>query len=177
MAKSYLLDGMFSVEGRARRSEWWLVGFGLSMLSGLLSMIVIAVFFGSDAFRPDLPPHQGAAIVRLAATLIILWPVIAVSVRRAHDRGKSGWLVYVYYGFNLLLAAYTAFAPQPLLTGDAAPVITPIDIAAFVLSCLQVGIGLWLLVTLGFLPGERKTNRYGQFQGPGQSNYRPMPVD
>lgn len=176
MAKSNLVEGLFSLNGRAPRSEWWLVGFGLSILGGVLSIVVIAVLFGGEAINRAPEPHPGAAAVRFIASLLIAWPIIAVSVRRAHDRGNGGWLVFVYYALNLLIGGVDAFAHE-LIGQEAIESGSPLAWGFMVVALVSLCVTLWLLVTLGFLPGKREPNRYGQPAGGGASNYRAAPVE
>jgi uncharacterized membrane protein YhaH (DUF805 family) len=71
--------------GRARRAEYWwfglfvgLVVFGLTMVDMLL--------IGADAMA-----EYGAGPLTGLFSLAIIIPSIAVTVRRLHDRDKSGW--------------------------------------------------------------------------------------
>lgn len=102
-------------EGRARRSEYWyfilfkwVSIIGISMVSGLLSFI-------SDA----LPRLSSILIVIFYFGLII--PTLAVTVRRLHDSGNSGWL--------LLL--------------QIIPLIGPIIILIFTVTDSDAGINQW----------------------------------
>lgn len=64
--------------GRARRREYWmfvLANFIVCIVLGIISAIL---------------PKIGAAIQGLYS-LAVLIPTLAVSVRRLHDIGKSGW--------------------------------------------------------------------------------------
>jgi uncharacterized membrane protein YhaH (DUF805 family) len=82
-------------EGRASRSEyWWWTLFTALVLTvlGLLSMVI-----GLQT-SPDGGETPGAPAVPLLVLLglfylAILVPTIALTVRRLHDVGYSGWLV------------------------------------------------------------------------------------
>ena len=84
--------------GRARRSEYWgtllfngLIQAGLSIILSIVATILFSsieingeVTFSSLFFLlPDIPIY--------IYSLIWLLPGLAVSVRRLHDIGKSGW--------------------------------------------------------------------------------------
>ena len=62
-------------EGRARRSEYWYFG----LFNTLFYLLLVVIF----------PP---LAILYALATII---PNLAVSVRRMHDVGKSGWMIFI----------------------------------------------------------------------------------
>mgnify|MGYP006094097037 CR=1 FL=1 len=67
-------------EGRATRSEfWWFYLF--TLLLGWGAIIVGAVSLGLE----------GGQILQGVVNLIFLLPFLAVSCRRMHDIGKSGW--------------------------------------------------------------------------------------
>ena len=69
------------LNGRARRSEYWY--FNLINL-----IIVLAIDF---IFTPILG-FSSIIIIRLYA-LAVFMPSVAVTVRRLHDIGKSGWFI------------------------------------------------------------------------------------
>jgi len=78
-----IAEFLFSANGRVSRSQFWLkwalpyivVTIVLYLiLSAILDPAVVAIVFG---------------IYLLAA----LWPSIAIYIKRAHDRGRSGWFV------------------------------------------------------------------------------------
>ncbi len=73
--------------GRSRRAEYW--WFTL--------LWVIAVIVG--AVESGLPPGSAApqfdSPILLIATIILLPPHLAVSVRRLHDQNLSGWFYLV----------------------------------------------------------------------------------
>ncbi|WP_203257838.1 DUF805 domain-containing protein [Hyunsoonleella ulvae] len=96
-------DNYANFQGRARRQEYWmftliniLIIFGVALLSGL--------FVGNDdtAFIP--------MILIGVYFLAILIPSIAVTVRRLHDTGKSGWyylLSFIPYVGGIIMLVFT----------------------------------------------------------------------
>lgn len=75
--------------GRARRSEYWYFA---------LFNLIISFVFGFVCGLMQVP--QLAHIY----TIAVLIPGIAVSVRRMHDIGKSGWFILIPL-YNIVLAA------------------------------------------------------------------------
>lgn len=72
--------------GRARRSEYWVFGLINAVISyGLLFMD--KAVFGTD--------FSELGILSSVYTLAILLPALAVSVRRLHDTGRSGWWMFI----------------------------------------------------------------------------------
>ena len=75
---------LFSFRGRLPRKAFWLYG----VLGPLLFSVMTEMLLGIVGF----PERQADA----ASTLLLLWPCTAVSVKRWHDRDKSGWWALVY---------------------------------------------------------------------------------
>ncbi len=72
-------------EGRARREEYWM-------------FLLFNIIFGGVAFAIDmiLMKTIGFSIMLYAIySLALLIPGIAVTVRRLHDVGKSGWWIFI----------------------------------------------------------------------------------
>jgi uncharacterized membrane protein YhaH (DUF805 family) len=71
----------FSLRGRVSRRQFWLFGvlalFGLALLAHALLGIA----------------RVRASTADLIVNLLLVWPALAVSVKRWHDRDKSGWWV------------------------------------------------------------------------------------
>jgi uncharacterized membrane protein YhaH (DUF805 family) len=69
--------------GRARRSEyWWFVLF--AVLVQFVTYIIDFVLFGG-----------GRTPITTIASLAMLLPGLAVTVRRLHDIDKSGWWIFL----------------------------------------------------------------------------------
>lgn len=74
---------LFSLRGRLPRKAWWLWGV-LAMLGAAAFLYALAgIATGGDPRLNNL------------IDLLLLWPAVAVSVKRWHDRGKSGWWVLI----------------------------------------------------------------------------------
>ena len=89
--------------GRSTRAEYWWVQLAFILFFGLIA-ILLAATGGLDAFT-DLdaieagtvtPEFSGAALAIIAlaglAVLALIVPAIALTVRRFHDAGLSGWI-------------------------------------------------------------------------------------
>jgi uncharacterized membrane protein YhaH (DUF805 family) len=84
----FVLQNYFNFNGRARRSEYWYF---------ILFNVIISFALG---FVGEL---MGLSIVSTIYSIAVLIPSIAVSVRRMHDVGKSGWFILIPI-YNLVLA-------------------------------------------------------------------------
>ncbi len=74
--------------GRARRSEYWM--FGLINLIILLS----TAFIGASL---DTSGSGAGLFIYILYFLFALIPSIAVTVRRLHDTGNSGWMLLINF--------------------------------------------------------------------------------
>jgi len=74
---------LFGLRGRISRQTWWLWGV-LAMLGASVGLFLLFGIAG-------VPLHVREGL----PSLLVLWPSIAISVKRWHDRGKSGWWVLI----------------------------------------------------------------------------------
>ena len=85
--------------GRATRPEFWWF-----MLFCALATTVVGILFGERASG--------------AATLLLLLPALAVTARRLHDVGRSGWwqllILPIFMGIGLLVLLYWWVQPSQL---------------------------------------------------------------
>ena len=76
----------FNFGGRARRSEYWYF-----CLFNFLASMVLGVFDRMLGTSYSLPNGASLGLIGAIFSLVVLIPSIAVSFRRIHDIGKSGW--------------------------------------------------------------------------------------
>ena len=81
-------DNYANFSGRARRKEYWMF-----TLFFMLFLLVPSFVFGLlIAMFPSETVLISGGIILAALYFIHLVPALAVTVRRLHDTGKSGWL-------------------------------------------------------------------------------------
>ena len=102
--KSVLTKKYADFTGRARRAEyWWFVLINFVVMFSLLVLTII--LSGSN----DSLTGLGGIIYAVYALGVIL-PSLAVTVRRLHDTGKSGWMLLIglipFVGLIILLVFY-----------------------------------------------------------------------
>lgn len=94
--------------GRARRKEYWLFA-----LFNFLFSVLASIF---DLVLNLQPPDADTGPIAGLYALVIIVPSLAVTVRRLHDVGKSGWMFFIVFipivGFFWMLYLLT-------LEGDA----------------------------------------------------------
>ena len=90
-----VLTNYAKFDGRASRSEYWWFYLAIVIVSIPISIIDIVIF----GFENDSP-----ACFSWLFNLAIILPLIAVSIRRMHDLGKSGWYNLIPF-YNIFLLA------------------------------------------------------------------------
>ena len=73
--------------GRARRSEYWF--FVLFEIIFTIVTVILDMFIGIKV----TPFNFG--LINILFSLAMIVPGISVSVRRLHDIGKSGWMIFI----------------------------------------------------------------------------------
>jgi uncharacterized membrane protein YhaH (DUF805 family) len=98
---------LFQFDGRINRAKFW-AGVGAIWVG----YFVIGILFGaidSSAVRGILG----------LAYLALIWPSLAISIKRWHDRDKSGWWVLI--GFIPLIGWLWALIETGFLEGTKGP--------------------------------------------------------
>lgn len=82
----------FSFSGRINRSTWWTYTLSLGVLQCIVSgfYLMIARISSSDVLSFGILTFLFSTI-----SLLFVWPGLALSVKRCHDRNKSGWFYLV----------------------------------------------------------------------------------
>jgi uncharacterized membrane protein YhaH (DUF805 family) len=74
---------LFKFDGRINRGKYWLGIAGIYVITWLL--FIIAVGVNSSAIW----------VLAVLVGIATIWPGLAISIKRWHDRGKSGWWVLI----------------------------------------------------------------------------------
>lgn len=80
-----LQETLFSFSGRINRQPYWLIGIGAAVATALVSQTIGAVL-------PEILALPGVIVMSVAS----MWIGLALGVKRAHDRGRSGWFVLLF---------------------------------------------------------------------------------
>ncbi len=79
-----------SFEGRIPRSTFWL-RFYLPVL--LITIVMTVLDFSLGTFNEELSVGLFSGI----SAVLLLYPIFAVYVKRAHDRNRTGWFVLLLF--------------------------------------------------------------------------------
>ncbi|MGN0852777.1 MAG: DUF805 domain-containing protein [Kiritimatiellia bacterium] len=151
---------LFDYAGRSRRREYWLFLLFDQVLAGLL----LGIAFTSTSMEALAAGKPDAwAVVALVAfcgySLAALLPYFAVTVRRFHDVGRSGWWLLLVIGATLanrlgVVASLSARCETPFLSDG-------LQTAFFRISQIAGWIWIYLLFTVFVRDGQPEENRYG----------------
>lgn len=138
---------LFSFEGRIRRQHFWL---------GWLICLGIGIVLGWIPF------------IGLLISIALIWPNVAITVKRLHDMGHSGWLAVIPWiggmvaiGGGIATVGMSAIAHGGNFESNDPAVVWPLVAPALGIfstaSVVQLGFLLWIGLTEG-QPGD---NRFG----------------
>lgn len=142
-------SAMFAFEGRLRRSHFW-IGF--------------LIIFGANVVLGWIP------VVGFIVSLALIWSNLAISVKRLHDMGKTGWLVAIPYGvsFALGIVAGVMMVAGIAASGADESYYESNPMAALAIMGPAMGIfGVIILLNLAFLlwvgitDSQKGENRFG----------------
>lgn len=146
-------EELFSFEGRVSRARYWLVPlvpFALLVVFTFVVDWVLDTFVGRGA-GPAL------ALIVIGVPLFLLYLAVTAShtVRRLHDRGRSGHLAWLFIGVPWLTGVLA------LLLGSINAQSTPALLLLGVLVISTVGLAIWAIVECGCLRGTAGPNDFG----------------
>jgi uncharacterized membrane protein YhaH (DUF805 family) len=165
---------LFSFEGRINRAKYCYVSFA-SLCSYLFFFVFMAVLawalggifgvtsvnvhifplFSFHASFRDVSPASSAALLyplfyaaQTPFLVIGMWFLAATTIKRLHDRNKSGWWMVPFYVAPSLLYKLLYWLDIPLTV-------------ALIVGALGFGLALWGFVELFWLKGTPGPNRFG----------------
>ena len=161
--------------GRAPRPEywWWLVGYVIAgSILATIDAFIVSLVDQEDAFSP----------LYLVFVLAVLLPSLAVTSRRLHDIGKSGWWLLVWIGITsigwipfALGAAALALGLLDEWSGTNVELI-PLILGGFLTLVVQVSVFIWMVLWLA-RQGDAGPNSYGPSPRPAAAAVPSAPVE
>lgn len=138
---------MFSFNGRLRRQHFW------------ISWLIL---LGAGVVLGWIP------ILGTLLSIVLIWPNLAIAVKRLHDMGKTGWFVVIPWvanvvGFFMIIGAVGASIitnPQAFENEDPAAALSMLGSMMGGLSLMLLA-GLAFLLWIGITDSQRGDNRFG----------------
>jgi uncharacterized membrane protein YhaH (DUF805 family) len=137
---------LMELDGRLNRKFYWIGILVMACLAYLLEFIGEALI---RAARPELAPLDAASQAMALGFFASLYPSIAISVKRLHDCGWSGW-----WAAPLMVCSFMSASFQPYLEHGTSEEVLVAWLAILVL-------GLAPPVALGIVRGTAEANAYG----------------
>ena len=136
-----------SFEGRTRRSHFWI---------GWLVCLGLGVVFG------------WIPLLGFFLSIALIWPNLAITVKRLHDMGHTGWLAAIPYAVGIVgtivavsMIGLTALLNMEALDNEEPAAIIALIGPAFGLFGLMFLVGLGFLLWIGLTDSQRGDNRFG----------------
>ena len=158
---------LFRFEGRINRAKYWLAAliilcwmmfvlvllaafgkiFGIADRGYAFDIFGIAASFQFAAHDPASKTTLFPQIITIPMTVVFAWAYAATSIKRLHDRNKSGWWTVPF------VVAPGLFGRFEDWLGDSS--------AAAVLGLAVFVLYIWGFIEMAFLKGTRGPNRFG----------------
>jgi uncharacterized membrane protein YhaH (DUF805 family) len=150
---------LFSFKGRIQRLYWWVATIAVGAVAGIATTLLEYFARSSGDFIPDPGSGEiaptgifGAAITAIG--LANLWINLALSVKRLHDRDRTG--AWVFLQILLVFLAVIMIVVALAVPKDGRWVML-----AGLTGAVAFAFSVWLFVELGFLRGTQGPNRFG----------------
>ncbi|MBT3070883.1 DUF805 domain-containing protein [Rhodomicrobium sp. Az07] len=161
---------LFGLEGRLSRAQWWrgtlMVG-SAALTVFFASMLFLDDYLNrhpeivqnmnnrdwlkSDEARPVAAEIARWMFIPGIVFCVALWNLLALGVKRLHDRGLSGWLTLLLIGPFFVLGLAPGLVAQAAISEGMVSLVALLFLASLI----------WGLLQFGVLPGETGPNRYG----------------
>ena len=168
---------LFGFKGRINRAKYWLSGLViLSFMLAFVWLTYLALMFnfvahavgtshgkGTVSFGFDLDdifmifdPVAWRALslamlpivlVKAIGMIVVLWMFIATSIKRLHDRDRSGWWMVPFVALPCLFDHFSDLLPGGYF--------------ALIAGGIMFVLMIWGFIELYFLRGTKWTNRFG----------------
>lgn len=157
-------SNIFNFKGRARRSEYWWTVVGLHLMTIVVYFLALFLGIGTTGFAlfNDLRSVAAGSFLTTYAILclwsVVIWVLmLALTFRRLHDTGHSGWLV----GATFLMGI---FAFISLVAASVSPKDSATFIAILVLIMIAYSILAIYIFFLTITDSDVEENKYGPSQ-------------
>ncbi len=147
---------MFSFKGRVNLAKFW--GYMIPMYVIYACLLLLAVTPSRLESHILTLPLVISHILTLPAaiyTLVMFYPTLVVSIKRCHDRGRSGWFVLMQYAPSLLIPI--CFKMLYRSSGSSGLE----QIFGIALAIIGVFFTTWYFIDIYLLPGKKGANEYG----------------
>jgi len=141
---------LFGLRGRIDRAKWWIAS--CILVIALLVDLKLIGWFDLDALSAALGRSAalGLGIVLALLSTLIVYCLLAVLVKRLHDRNRRGWWLLLFPLVPVVLASFVG-----TFAVDLGLALT------YALWAVVLIIVICAVIELGGMPGTAGLNRYG----------------
>ena len=167
-----------SLDGRIGRKTWWLASIAMAVVILIVEFVILplvglnamvnpaaAIAAGGDATAVSatlVDSMHKASWVGLIIYIVFGWPIVALGVKRRHDKDNGGMDFIVFYVVALLINLAGALGLGYTMTDFGNGVTFPTPSLPLTIIDILYGIfAIYMLVVLGFLKGTTGSNQYG----------------
>jgi uncharacterized membrane protein YhaH (DUF805 family) len=137
------LNLLFSFDGRVNRAKFW-----LAVPIWTLAVMLPPFILGSTGFKPS---YAAVGMLVLVFVLPSLVSMLAVGIKRLHDRDKPAWWLLVFFFIPYFLA--------PLLAGLAPTQETSENSELLLMVAVMLPFFVWGWIEKTRSPRMRRYNR------------------
>lgn len=145
-----VLSQYVGFRGRARRSEYWYWTLATILASIAVTIVESVLGLGSDGSGP----------ISGLLSLAIFLPGLAVTFRRLHDTGRSGWWIGGFYIGIIVFALIIGIGFAATMGGDSTTSSALGGVAAIIFGLGALIYGIAILVFL-CTDSQVGPNKYG----------------
>jgi uncharacterized membrane protein YhaH (DUF805 family) len=163
---------LFGFQGRLNRRDFWLIVLGVAAVDWISVLVLPDPFVPPALMSAEDPVNRAYAASELFEAnwlnalvgLLLLWPALAASVKRCHDRNRSGVWLLAFWGPALVSGVIGVVVRELWLVwlyGLSSPFYIWPTGPFLTATTFALVLWLWGLVELGFLPGSSGANAFG----------------
>ena len=146
--------GLFTkITGRVGRGGFWLGLIVLAVVGSSLALPAVPSIFDDNPLVALRENWNRLGLYGAVLTIALLYPLMALVIKRLHDRGKSGWRAALLW-VPALVQIVSPLVGQGWL-------IDRLTWGYNLLFAQMLAVGVGFFIELGFYSGTRGANKYG----------------
>lgn len=142
------LDLFFSFKGRIGRLAFLLCTIAVAIANNIILFVL-----GINLVRPSLTAPE------ILLILALCWPMLAVTAKRYHDLGMSGWWMVLPFGAIIMTVVGSGFAA--IGASNSSGDMIGLGLILVVASFAALIWAFWHLIKLYFFKGAVGPNTFG----------------
>ncbi len=149
-----VLAAMQGFDGRLNRQPFWLVLIILMIVAMVITFVVGYAMTGPrfiQQYSQGEAQFEGA-VAELIGGFVVLYPWLAISVKRLHDRGRTGWWCVPFIALQFIVNILELLGLSIRYSSN---------LAGWAFSLVTLALGVVYLIDLGILKGTPGPNQYG----------------